>query len=330
MKIGVYSPNWIGDAVMALPFISGLKETFPQAEIIIICKDWVADMYENHPAASKIIPVSKDDIDGFSGTRKTGKSLQSENLDVFYTLTDSFRSAAIMWWSGAQKRIGFKSQMRSLLLTEAIEIPKKKMHRSQKYLCLLDPEKRTSDSPGIHLTENEKLWAKEELEKMGHENPVALFPFSVASSRSIPNSKIKEWLSGSSHLYFIFGSGADAERASVLINECPFLNLINLCGQYSMRESMALISRCQFALAADSGLGHIAGGLGIPTISLFGAGDSDITKPNGTQSGIIDKHVHCSPCRKNQCFNREDPLLCFKEISQKDINIAINFFELNP
>ena len=42
MKIGVYSPNWIGDAIMALPFISELRDQNPNAEINVICKDWVS------------------------------------------------------------------------------------------------------------------------------------------------------------------------------------------------------------------------------------------------------------------------------------------------
>ena len=39
--------------------------------------------------------------------------------------------------------------------------------------------------------------------------------------------------------------------------------------KYSLRESMALIKMCDYAVASDSGLGHLAAVIGIPTISFF-------------------------------------------------------------
>ena len=330
MKIGVYSPNWIGDAVMALPFIHHLKEKNPESKIIIICRDWVAAVYENHPEIDQIITLSRSDIKGIFAIRRIGKSFQLLDLDIFYTLTDSFRSAAILGWSKAKIRIGFKSQMRSIFLTDVIENPKEKMHRSIKYLTLINFKIKADNSIGIKLTSREIQWAKEELKNMKLELPMALFPFSVASSRSIPNNKIKEWLNGSNQSALILGSKGDAILANSLINECAGIKLINLCGKYSMRESMALISVCQFALASDSGLGHISASLGIPTISLFGAGDSEMTKPIGRQTFVINKKVHCSPCRKNVCMNTKDHLCCFNEILQIDVKNAIQSLNLNP
>lgn len=330
MKIGVYSPNWIGDAVMALPFIHHLKEKTPESKIIIICRDWVAAVYENHPEIDQIIKLSRSEIKGFFAIRRTGKSFQLLDLDIFYTLTDSFRSAAILKWSNAKIRIGFKSQMRSIFLTDVIEKPKEKMHRSIKYLTLINFKTKANSSTGITLTSKEIKWANEELINMDLEFPLALFPFSVAPSRSIPNKKIKEWFNESNQSILIFGSERDAVLANSLIDECAGIKLINLCGKYTMRESMALISVCQFALASDSGLGHISASLGIPTISVFGAGDSEMTKPIGKRTFVINKNVYCSPCRKNVCMNTKDHLYCFNEIFQIDVKEAIQSLNLNP
>ena len=330
MKIGVYSPNWIGDAVMALPFIHHLKKKNPESKIIIICKDWVAAIYENHPEIDQIIKLSESEIKGFFAIRRTGKSFQLLDLDIFFTLTDSFRSAAILWWSNAKIRIGFKTQMRSIFLTDIIEKPKDKMHRSIKYSTLINLKIKAKNSIGIKLTSREIQWAKEELINLNLELPVALFPFSVASSRTIPNNKIKEWFHGSNQSVLVLGSKEDAIEANSLIKECTGTKLINICGKYSMRESMALISFCQFALASDSGLGHISASIGIPTISVFGAGDSEMTKPIGKRTFVINKNVDCSPCRKNVCMNTKDHLYCFNEIRQIDVKEAIQFLNLNP
>ena len=41
MNIGIYSPNWVGDAVMALKFIGKLRKKYAGDELIVIAKDWV-------------------------------------------------------------------------------------------------------------------------------------------------------------------------------------------------------------------------------------------------------------------------------------------------
>jgi ADP-heptose:LPS heptosyltransferase len=33
---------------MSIPFVQEIKKEYPQAEIYIICKDWVAGIFENH------------------------------------------------------------------------------------------------------------------------------------------------------------------------------------------------------------------------------------------------------------------------------------------
>ena len=105
MRIGIYSPNWIGDAVMALPFIEQLRIKYKKAEIIIFCKKWVSAIYENHSAIDRVISVSDQELRGPISTIRAGLELRAEKLDVFYTLTDSIRSAFIMWLSGSKQTL---------------------------------------------------------------------------------------------------------------------------------------------------------------------------------------------------------------------------------
>ena len=55
VKILVRSPNWVGDAVMALPVARALKGTCPDCEVHVWAKPWVAPVWENHPDVSRII-----------------------------------------------------------------------------------------------------------------------------------------------------------------------------------------------------------------------------------------------------------------------------------
>ena len=60
-KILIYAPNWIGDAVMTVPFISQLKQGYPDSEISIICKNWVADVFSTLPEIKDIIQFNRED-----------------------------------------------------------------------------------------------------------------------------------------------------------------------------------------------------------------------------------------------------------------------------
>ena len=59
MKILIRSPNWIGDAVLCLSSIAYLKEKMPQAHIAVLAKDWVKEIFLNHPAVDEIISLNK-------------------------------------------------------------------------------------------------------------------------------------------------------------------------------------------------------------------------------------------------------------------------------
>jgi ADP-heptose:LPS heptosyltransferase len=71
---------------------------------------------------------------------------------------------------------------------------------------------------------------------------------------------------------------------------------LNLAGRTSLAESAAIIDRSALLLSGDSGVLHIAVGLGKPTVSLFGPGRSEKWAPRGDRHIVINRHLPCSPC----------------------------------
>ena len=62
------------------------------------------------------------------------------------------------------------------------------------------------DEKFIFIDNDELIWARKEIDEIGVESPVALFPFSISSSRTFPEEKILEWVKDSDENYLIFGS----------------------------------------------------------------------------------------------------------------------------
>ena len=324
MKIGVYSPNWIGDAVMALKFIGRLRKKYAGDELIVIARDWVAAIFDNHPIINKVLQVPTEELTGIFNTIKTGRSLQKLNLDIFFVLPDSFRSAVIAWFSRSNARIGFAGQMRETFLTDQINLPKEAIHRSEKYIYLLQNDEKAQDfqQMGITLRDQEKKWANKILQENNVKDPIGLLTGSLAKSRSVPIGKWIEILKdklADDNQFVIIGEKRNAGNAQEIIAQVGDDKVISFCGKYTLRESIALISRCRAVIAADSGLGHIAADLDIPTISLFGAGDPEKTRPLGNLTQVITANVHCSPCGNNICGNNLEPMICLDTISSTQI-----------
>ncbi len=312
---------------MALPFFNRLRKENPDAIILAICKSWVAPIFQHHPTIDEIVSFQQKDLSGLRATRNVGRSLSALDLDQFYLLSDSYRAAFLAKHSKTPERIGYKSQGRSPLLTHAIQKSKKPIHRSQYYLNLLDVAYQDSSPEhgmGIQLSSEENQWAMEELSKMDMTNAVAFFPFSVASSRTIPQRRALEIIDHGDDPILIFGGKGDQSAGLIIQNASGRNHVRSIAGAYSLRQSMALIAQCRGAIAADSGLGHISANLGVPTVSLFGAGDPNNTSPIGPKTSVVNEQVHCSPCLKNTCHNRDEPLLCLEKIKPDSVWGALN------
>ena len=312
---------------MAIPFINSLRHLYPKATILAICKSHVEPVFKNHPSINGIIEFEKKDLSGIKATADSGRNLKANDFDLFYLLSDSYRAAYLAYKSESPMRIGYPGQARTGMLTKAIMRPKNKMHRYLQYINLIEEQLENYNyyDPGIVLKDEEKDWATKELSKLDLADPISFFPFSVASSRSIPLSKAISILSDiDKENVLIFGGIDDSPSAKIMVNTLKKNNIRSIAGDYSLRESIALISQSKSAIATDSGLGHISANLGIPTISLFGAGDPDLTKPIGENVFVVNKNVYCSPCLKNKCNNKRDPLLCLEKIEPSSILKSLN------
>ena len=65
MKILVVRFRQMGDAILATPLLSTLKQTFPDAEIDFVLNERIAPLFEGHPALNHIISFTDKERHGF-------------------------------------------------------------------------------------------------------------------------------------------------------------------------------------------------------------------------------------------------------------------------
>lgn len=90
---------------------------------------------------------------------------------------------------------------------------------------------------------------------------------------------------------------------------------INLAGELSISQLMALIKRYSMFLTVDTGPMHIAAALGVRTIALFGPGDFNKWAYKNPSFMVIRKEVRCSPCYNYECASHE----CMRAITVEEV-----------
>src|SRR5437879_2818402 len=141
MKILVRATNWVGDAVMSIPAIAALRSRWPQAEIAILGRPWVVELYRGQGYADRLIAFDHAGRHrGVAGRERLAAELRRERFDVAVLLQNAFEAAWLAWRAGIAERIGYVRDARGFLLTRAIPTPRRRevpAHETYYYLELL-------------------------------------------------------------------------------------------------------------------------------------------------------------------------------------------------
>src|SRR5260370_26684507 len=96
MKILVRATNWVGDAVMSIPALRAIRSRWPGAEIVILARPWVADLYRGQGYADRILAYeNKGKHRGFWGRERLARALRQANFDLAVLFQNAFDPAWI-------------------------------------------------------------------------------------------------------------------------------------------------------------------------------------------------------------------------------------------
>jgi lipopolysaccharide heptosyltransferase II len=318
MKILIRAPNWVGDAVMAIPALEAIRRARADGELCVLARPAVADLVLDQPFADRIMPYDyRGRHSGWAGQDRLIRELRREAFDVAVLLQNAFEAAWLTWRAGIPERIGYARDGRSPLLTKAIRVPKKgeiPKHESYYYLELVRRARWMETLPEavapVHLqiSTAARDAAEARLCRSGaRENAwrVAIAPgASYGAAKCWPAERyalladrlISEC--GADVLFF----GAEGEK-EVTARICSNMKsrAISLVGQTSMRDLAALFASCSLFVGNDSGAMHVAAAVGIPVIGIFGSTDPEGTSPSTEQFTLIRDVVSCSPCFLRRC-----------------------------
>ena len=285
--------------VMSTAFVKAVQLQYPNATIDLVAKKGIDFLLDYFPPYGKSYIFNKDDYKGLRGAYRFGKLIKKQNqYDIFFCLPDSFSSAVMTYAVQAKKRVGFKKELRSFLLTDSFK-KQKDLHRVEEYVNLLQQFcKSSAPVPSVEL----KLPTAE------MKNAVIVNINSEASSRRLPVSKAVSIINALQSLIGIeiILVGSSKEKAFVdvvyaLLNNKD--NVSNFAGKTNLQQLIQLLGSCPVMLTTDSGPAHVANALGTHTVVLFGAGNEYNTAPYNKENCRVLRsgQPDCAPCVNNTC-----------------------------
>jgi heptosyltransferase-2 len=114
-RILVRGVNWLGDAVMATPALDRLREARPRAQITLLTRDKLAELWQHHPSVDSVLTFTSSD-----NVWQIARRLRRERFDLALVLPNSPHSALEVWLAGIPVRIGYAASWRSWFLTRPL------------------------------------------------------------------------------------------------------------------------------------------------------------------------------------------------------------------
>jgi heptosyltransferase-2 len=317
VKILIRATNWVGDAIMALPALRAVRARFSDANISIVARPYVADIYRDQQICNQLINYDpKGTHAGFSGRERLAAELRAQKFDVALLLQNAFDAAWLAWRANIPQRIGYARDGRSFLLTKPVPVPKPgeiPTHEKFYYLELLRRAgwlDALPDEPFIAMAvpDAKRRRATEFLLESGarpHALRVAIGAgASYGSAKCWPPARFAELAnrlqSQKDADILLFGTASETAVSTAIVADMH-RPPINLTGKTAIADLPALLSQCQLFIGNDSGAMHVAAAVGLPVVAIFGPTDPLGTAPVTPRCTIVQEKPYCSPCFLRRC-----------------------------
>ncbi|TFE67202.1 lipopolysaccharide heptosyltransferase II [Methylacidiphilum caldifontis] len=292
----IRSPNWLGDAIMSLLAVTGIKEISGSCPLIVATPQKIAYLWSLCPFVDEVL-----EMENSKNVFENVKRLRKKKIGTALLFTRSVRTALECKLAGIPKVIGFGRTDQSFLLDKRVIIPKASelAHQSQIYILLaqfVGAKKINYSLPFLKLP---KQWQKPQEPIIVSVCPGAEYG---PAKRWFPSSfawvcqRLKEKYG--CHIQIL---GAEKDKAVCQQLQQEIQSAENLAGKTTLSEFMERIFRSHLLLCNDSGAMHVGSLVNTPTVAIFGSTDPQKTAPIGGRFRIFYNKVHCSPCFLRRC-----------------------------
>src|SRR6266550_9176338 len=129
-RVVVRVPNWVGDAVMAVPALRELRRVLPEAQITLVSRSGAADIFIDADFVDEVLVYDRA---GLASTWNQIREWRQRKFDLALLFQNALEAAAIAFLSGASVRMGYDTDRRGVLLTHSLPSPSWKNERHESF-----------------------------------------------------------------------------------------------------------------------------------------------------------------------------------------------------
>jgi len=309
-KILILQTAFIGDAILATPLAEAVHRLFAPCEVHFLAIPAVANVLELNPNIQRVVKFDKrGEQRGLVGLWQLSRELRREKYDLALVPHRSLRSALLVRLAGISQRIGFDRSTGAFLFTHKVAYQEK--HEVERNLDLLRPigEVPPRLRPRV-------FWNSADVQRVDQlagraridRRCIAIAPGSVwATKRWLPDrfaALAKTLIAEMDAAVFLIGGREDRELCN-RIESSTGEDCINTAGELSLRQSAALLDRCEVLITNDSAPAHLAAATRCQVVTIFGPTVPGFGfSPFGEGHAVIEKDLPCRPC------GRHGPQIC--------------------
>jgi ADP-heptose:LPS heptosyltransferase len=321
--LAVGSPNWLGDVMMAEPFLRVVHDD-GRFRIVLFCRPNVADLCR---ALRRHLPSMDVFEYGSADRRENDPRTRLDPDETLWLNLAMDRDLLLLGHRrGGRWLRGFPREDTAPLITHALgpEFVDRRRHHVFNYLSLLpelgievprelelprlsgngEPARPPEIANGRRLVVLNTASSNQPSKRYPAERFLALanlllerFPdVAIVLTDSHPHAESNS---------FIASRALDRSRCS------------DSSGRFDVAELIALLGAARLVISGDTGPMHIAAALGVATIGIFGPTSPRWTAPVGPAAHYVRTAAQCAPCFQSPC-----PLprqVCFDDVSPRAV-----------
>ncbi len=282
-RVTVFRTGGLGDTILLVPALRVLTGELPAAEITLVGSRWARCLRPLLPLpvevvsfdSSELTPLFKPGVDedstGFLAGADAVVVYTSAGRDVLLANARVLSSGDVIGWPAHPGRDAHVA-----------------VHLAR---ALLDGPVGPAELPlpGLAAPRRLRLWAREWLRtRFGADvRPGAVHPGSGGRLKCWPAENFARVIGDWDGPVLLLEGPADRESCRGVLESVPGAARPAVAGGLGVAQVAALLAECRWFLGNDSGPSHLAAGLGVPTVAVFGPTDPAVWSPRGGAVRVV-------------------------------------------
>lgn len=334
----------LGDVVLAMSALSVPQSSADTAVDWLVAKEF-SSLLEGHPQIKNV--WSFDRKQGFKGWKSLARRLWEEGYVEVYDLHRTLRTRILrflfLYWTlteGRDSKAGHsRPSVWKVISKQRVRLygyfifkslwpkglrPDSIASRSARLVGGLGKEKPSAQHLLTESNSSSDFSLTQLLSQLRGKSYICVMPGSKWDGKKWPVESFAKLLSKlPEKVPVVMGTSSDPESLELVrLLTSQGIPVVSAVGKWSLKEVAQILSGAWRYLGNDTGLGHLAEAVGVPSYVIFGPTREDMGfGPWRPESLAIGKSLACRPCGKDgrYCYRLNQRFACMKSLSAEEV-----------